>query len=349
MPSGRFLAPVLVTAWWLAWGLVNVINHYQMYAAGGTPVTWSHLLGTELTSSLLWVPITLGALWLARTWPLGRSGWRGLGPHLAGLASTVVGRAAVVVLLNDRIRWYPDDVPPFDELLLISVYNNLFMYGLITLAAHAFHFARAHREREEQLRRAQRDALRAQLQPHFLFNALNTVASLVHSEPDAAERMIAGLGGLLRRSIDSDGRITVPLEEELDMLRAYLDIERVRFADRLAVRWHVAPDVLPATVPPLLLQPLAENAVRHGLWPRPAPGVLRIVAERDGDQLVLGVHDDGLGLAPGAGYGVGLANTAARLRQLYGTRQELRLRPREGGGVEATIRLPYHRVNIEGG
>lgn len=348
MTSRRLLLPVAVTGGWLAWGLVNAINRGQMYLAGGSAAPWRHLLTTELASSLLWVPTTLGAVWLAGRRPLGRSGWSGVLAHLGGLAVTVAGRAAIVAALNDQIRWYAGDVPPFDELLLISVYNNLFMYLLITLAAHALYYAKAHREREEQLDRARREALRAQLQPHFLFNTLNTIAALVHADPDGAERMIAGLGDLLRRSLDNDGRTTVPLGEELAMLRAYLEIEQERFADRLAVRWEVDPGTLAAAVPPLLLQPLAENAVRHGLWPRPSGGELRIVAAREGEQLVLQVCDDGLGLRPGAAPGIGLSNTTERLRGLYGPRHQFRLTPRTEGGVMTTVRLPYRDVTDGG-
>ncbi|NUT31835.1 MAG: histidine kinase [Hamadaea sp.] len=352
MRSRRVLLPALVTAWWTSWGLINVVNYGQMYLAGGRPAPWRHLLTTELVSHLLWVPITLGALSLADRFPLGRSGWRGIPAHLGGLAATVVGRAAVVVLLNDHVHWYAESVPPFDELLMISLYNNLFMYALITLAAHALHYARAHRERGEQLERARREALRTQLQPHFLFNALNTIAAVVRSDPEAAERMIAGLGGLLRRSLDSDGRTTVPLGEELATLRAYLEIEQERFADRLAVTWEIDPRVLDAAVPPLLLQPLAENAVRHGLWPRPSGGELRVAARREGGDLVLEISDDGLGLraeqAGGAGRGIGLGATAQRLRSLYGSRQELRVAARTGGGVVTTVRVP-HRVLSAGG
>lgn len=333
---------VAVTAWWLSWGLLNATNYRQMTVAGGNPAAWAHVLATELASSLLWVPFTLLALWLAERWPLGRLTARSVGAHLGGVAATIFGRAAVVALFNDQIHWYADAVPPFDELLMISVYNNLFFYLLITVGAHALHYARAHREREAQLARAELHALRAQIQPHFLFNTLNTIASLVHDEPRTAERMITGLGTLLRRSLDSDGSYELPLRDELAVLRAYLEIEQVRFADRLTVVWDIRPDTLAAAVPPLLLQPLAENAIRHGLWPRPAAGQLLIRAERRGDFLRLVVSDNGVGLRRARpDDGIGLANTRARLRQLYGIAHDFQLAERIDGGVVATILLPY--------
>jgi LytS/YehU family sensor histidine kinase len=330
--------------------VINAINRGQMYLADGAVAPWRQLFTTELASTLLWVPTTLAAVWLADRRPLGRSGWAGVPAHLGGLAATIVGRAVVVAAFNDRIGWYAEAVPPADELLLISLYNNLFMYALITFAAHALHYARAHREQEEQLELARREVLHAQLQPHFLFNALNTIAAVLHTDPDGADRMIAGLGDLLRRSLDHDGRTTVPLGEELALLRAYLDIEQERFADRLSVRWEVDPRTLAAAVPPLLLQPLAENAVRHGLWPSPGGGELRIVAAREGAHLVLQVCDDGLGLRPGASHGVGLRNTTARLRGLYGQQHRFSLAARPGGGVATTVRLPYRDLGPgEGG
>jgi LytS/YehU family sensor histidine kinase len=346
MTSRRLVLPVAVSGGWLAWGLINAINRGQMYLADGSVAPWRHLFTTELASTLLWIPTTLAAVWLAGRCPLGPSGWSGVFAHLAGLAATIAGRALIVAGLNDQIGWYAGAVPPFDELLLISVYNNLFMYALITLAAHALYYARAHREQQQQLEQARREALRAQLQPHFLFNALNTIAAVVHADPDGAERMIAGLGDLLRHSLDNDRRTTVPLGEELALLRAYLDIEQERFADRLAVRWEVDPRTLAAAVPPLLLQPLAENAVRHGLWPSPSGGELRIVAAREGAQLVLQICDDGLGLRPDASYGVGLSNTTERLRGLYGRQHQFRLAARTGGGVTTTVKLPYRDVGM---
>ncbi|WP_020524523.1 sensor histidine kinase [Catelliglobosispora koreensis] len=335
------VALAVVSGWWVAWGLIDIINLGQMHLAGGEPAPWAHLWRTSMASNLLWIPTTLAALWLAARWPLGRTGIAGIGVHVLGLAATVFGRAVVVALFNPFIGWYAEAVPPFGELMMISVYNNLFLYGLITIGAHALYYARAHREREAQLTQASLHALRTQLQPHFLFNTLNAIAAHVHDDPDTAERMIAGLGDLLRHSLDSDGRLLVPLDEELAVLRSYVDIEQIRFADRLTVTWDIDPGTLPAAVPPLLLQPLAENAIRHGLWPRSAPGVLAISARHNDGQLLLTISDDGVGIAAEAAHGIGLSNTAARLRRLYAGKHDFRVRPGQNGGTVATIRLPF--------
>lgn len=338
---------LLVTGWWSASGIINVVNSRRMAAAGGLAIEWGHLVTTEMISALLWVPTTLASLWLAFRWPLGRGGLKGVAAHFAVLVATIVGRAVLVVATDSRIHWFDNGLPPFPEVLLISVYNNLFMVLLITLGAHALYFAKAHREREAQLARAELNALKAQVHPHFLFNALNTIVALIHRQPETAERMITSLGELLRRSLDSDDRLHIPLAEELHTVRSYLDIEEARFADRLQVTWDIAPSALTAAVPPLILQPLVENAIKHGLWPRPAAGHLHLHAAIENGQLLLQVSDDGLGIREN-GTGVGLSNTRARLQQLFGQRQQFSLVNRSGGGAVATIRLPYRVLSAEG-
>ncbi|MFP2934867.1 sensor histidine kinase, partial [Pyxidicoccus sp. 3LG] len=198
------------------------------------------------------------------------------------------------------------------------------------------------------LAEARLQGLAAQLRPHFLFNALNAVASLVHTNPDGAERMLARLGDLLRHSLESGERQEVTLREEQEALAPYLDIEQTRFGPRLKVEWSLAPDVLEARVPHLALQPLVENAIRHGLAPRAEPGRVRISAERDGGALRVRVQDDGMGLpggsAPVRGGGVGLSNLRARLATLYGPRAVLELKPGTPRGAVAELRLPLREA-----
>jgi LytS/YehU family sensor histidine kinase len=202
-------------------------------------------------------------------------------------------------------------------------------------------FARRDRARDEQLARAELRSLQMQLHPHFLFNTLNAVSAFVRTDPDAAERMIARLSHLLRLALDRVGVPEVSLEEELRVLRTYLEIEQVRFEDRLTVEWRVAPDARQARVPHLLLQPLVENAIRHGIAPSAAPGTIEIVAERRDGALRLAVRDDGVGPGGGVREGVGLSNTRTRLRQLYGARQRLEVRGGPERGFEVAIELPF--------
>ncbi|WP_164021403.1 sensor histidine kinase [Pyxidicoccus trucidator] len=339
------------TAWWLTDGLVTVSQMRLLRSLGEVEGSEGAMWRMALASALLWVPFTVLGLRLAERLPLGRERLgRAVAAHLGALALVVLGRAAFVLLTQDVFAWY--ERPPGAGVVLVqSVANNLLTWLLLTAGAHALGLARrAHvRQRradqlQAQLAEARLQGLAAQLRPHFLFNALNAVASLVHHNPDGAERMLARLGDLLRHSLESGGRQEVTLREEQAALAPYLDIERTRFGPRLEVEWQLAPDVLEACVPHLALQPLVENAIRHGLAPRAEPGRVRISAERDGEALRVRVRDDGLGLpggvAPARGGGVGLSNLRARLATLYGPGAALELRPDTPRGTVAELRLP---------
>lgn len=182
-----------------------------------------------------------------------------------------------------------------------------------------------------------------QLQPHFLFNTLHAISALVHEDAEEADRMVAHLSELLRLSLENAGAQEVTLRQELEFLEPYLQIEQARFGNRLALRRDIAADVLDARVPNLVLQPLVENAVRHGIASRSGPGLVEISARRAGDRLRLEVRDNGSGL-PAAGAlreGVGLGNTRARLQQLYGADHRLEMRNVEGGGLRVTLEIPF--------
>ncbi|MFP2959720.1 sensor histidine kinase [Myxococcus sp. 1LA] len=343
------------TGWWLADALISVSQVQLLQRIGEVEVSEGELWRMSLASSLLWVPITVMCLRLAERVPLTRQGLlRALGFHLGALLLVVLGRATFVVLTQDVIGWY-ERMPHVGEILAQSVMNNLLPYLLLTAGAHALGLARRAQVRQRradqlqaQLAEARLQALASQLRPHFLFNALNAVSSLVQSDPDGAERMLARLGDLLRHSLESHGRQEVTLREELDALAPYLDIERTRFGPRLEVEWRLAPDVLDARVPYLALQPLVENAIRHGLAPRAEPGRIEISAERAGDALRVLVRDNGLGppASPpmrGSG-GVGLSNLRARLATLYGTRAMLELKPGLPRGAVVELRVPLETL-----
>ncbi len=187
-----------------------------------------------------------------------------------------------------------------------------------------------------------------QLQPHFLFNALHTVGQLIRTgQPARAVQVVAGLGELLRRVLDGAATQEVPLKQELDFLRSYLDIEQIRFRDRLKVVLDPDPEALDATVPHFILQPLVENAIKHGIASRATVGRVLIGARRIDGTLHLTVRDDGSGLSDAAARGVGLANTSARLRQLYGDQASFEVVNMADGGVIARIVLPYRLAAAE--
>ena len=203
----------------------------------------------------------------------------------------------------------------------------------------------ANAQLETRLVRASLDALKMQLHPHFLFNTLNSITGLIrNNRTREAEDIVAGLGELLRRSLEHRQDAVDTLERELDFLRRYFEIERIRFQDRLTVEFAIAPNCLRAEVPSLLLQPLAENAMKHGISKDPAARLLRISAERDGTRLVLTVYNDGPALPKEEkemGHGIGVQNTIARLQMLYGDEARLRLRDNTPHGVRAEIILPF--------
>jgi LytS/YehU family sensor histidine kinase len=195
-----------------------------------------------------------------------------------------------------------------------------------------------------------------QLHPHFLFNALHSISALVHTDPDAADKMIARLGDFLRLTLETSAAQEVPLRQEIEFLNCYLEIERIRFGERLTTRLDVDPQVLNCRVPNLILQPIVENAIRHGVAPRSAPGHVEISAAGVGGVLRLQVKDNGHGLPESTAAasrgsqqqgGVGLSNTRARLQQLYGTSYRFELANSPAGGAVVTLEIPLQGSSSE--
>jgi sensor histidine kinase YesM len=221
-------------------------------------------------------------------------------------------------------------------------------WAIVGVVAAADYY-RLYRDRELRAARlegalagAQLQALQAQLQPHFLFNTLNAIASLIPESPAAAEEMVESLADLLRASLRDGREHEIPLEREMEILDQYLRIQELRFQDRLRVRRALPAELAAALVPPLLLQPLVENAIKHGVAPRPGGGLVSVRAEGSRDQVVIVVEDDGPGFTGAArdGAGLGLANTRERLERLYGDASALVVGDRPGGGASVTVRLP---------
>jgi two-component system, LytTR family, sensor kinase len=196
-------------------------------------------------------------------------------------------------------------------------------------------------EQEKLLMASRLDALASQINPHFLFNTLTSISSLTRSQPETARMLIVKLSGLLRRLLRSQDHF-VTLREELEAIDEYLDIESIRFGPQLKIEKHIDPATLGLVVPSMILQPLVENALRHGLLAKPEPGRLHVASRREGDALHLRIDDDGLGLPPdGPAEGVGLGNTRARLRVLFGAAASLALERKADGGTRVELRLPF--------
>lgn len=234
------------------------------------------------------------------------------------------------------------------KLLFLGVAGAISTYATAwheRMAISYFEQARDRERLEVQLAQAQLQSLRLQLQPHFLFNALNTIAALVTSDPRSAERMVLRLSELLRQTLHNATEQEVPLAREMELLSPYLEIQRLRFADRLTIELDVPPELECALVPSLLLQPLVENSIRHGISPRASGGMVRVTARRDGDRLRVEVADDGVGARSWNGEqpreGVGLGTTRARLRHLYADAQEFTIAAPPSGGCLVRLTMPY--------
>jgi LytS/YehU family sensor histidine kinase len=224
------------------------------------------------------------------------------------------------------------------------------IYWVVVSLVHALSYYRRSQERERKalelearLTDARLQALRMQLQPHFLFNTLNAISTLVHRDPRAADEMIGNLSELLRATLDNSDQ-EIPLRQELDFLDRYLEIQQVRFGERLRIEKEIDAAAMDAQVPTFILQPLVENAVRHGVEPQTTPGLVRVVARRDGDALRLAVEDNGTNHKPGpkSREGIGLPNTRARLKEMYGDRGRLTLTSASDGGFKVDLEIPYH-------
>ncbi|MEZ5329568.1 MAG: histidine kinase [Verrucomicrobiales bacterium] len=228
---------------------------------------------------------------------------------------------------------------------------DFLIYWSVVCACQALRWSRLARDRERQTlaaeasgTQARLQALQMQINPHFLFNALNVITSLVHTNPKAADNMLGDLGGLLRASLDTSAEQEVTLRRELEFLGHYLEIERTRFEDRLLVDQDIAPESLDALVPTFILQPLVENAVRHGIEPQTSLGKISLAAKREGDLLRLTVADSGVGLTESHDTlsGIGLSNTQSRLEALYPDHHTLTIRNGDERGCVVTITIPFH-------
>jgi two-component system LytT family sensor kinase len=242
---------------------------------------------------------------------------------------------------------------------LMNLDWTLMTYSTIVALSYALHYGRESQARalkeaqlEARLAQARLRTLEAELHPHFLFNTLHAISTLVHVNPDAADRMISRLSDLLRLTFDRSGAPGVSLQEELEFLQKYLEIEQTRFQDRLSVRFDIDPDTLDAEVPRLILQPLVENAIKHGLSPKPDNGLVEIRASHRDDVLELEVSDNGVGLSAGARArlrsGIGLSNTRDRLECLYGSAHRIQFSD-DTKGLSVRLEIPFHRVSAPSG
>lgn len=350
--------PLNLAVWLALWTLLGFGFATLLYLAErrftGRSIPWVELVGTSLPDWWVWGAFALLVVRLTQSVPIARISW---GFHFAFHVAVSLLLAFAHLVIVFAIGWTlrPAPLSALLDTLAASLLWNVVIYWAILGAAHALEYRRdreAQRLRaarlETQLAQARLQALTLELRPHFLFNALNALAELIHEDPDAAERMVDRLADLLRRTLDTDGASEVALAYELDLAEGYLSVERVRFGDRLRVVYDVAADARGARVPAMILLPLVENAVRHGVSRSAGAGCVGIRARRVAGRLELEVWDDGPGLGEGEGAGgrrgIGLVNTRERLAQLYGADSTLELVPGNPRGLVARLGLPFHEA-----
>ena len=358
----KFFRPFipLLRGWalsFLGWGMVGVVLGVNF--VGGTDIPWTEALHASIRDQLPWAVLTPLVFRFATRHLIDRGTWiKNL------LLLSLVGALVVWGIHQWKIlvdpgpgpyrHWRPTSAknfgpqaeqqfepPPsgWDFFHFASV--EIPIYVMIVSAAHTLRFYRRAEIRAGQLASARLQALQAQLQPHFLFNTLNTIAGLVHKSPDKADSVLTMLSDLLRFSLETNGETQVPIQHEVEFTEKYLAIMRVRYGERVRYEFQIAQDALSACVPALLLQPLVENAVKYAIEPSPERGKIDIHARRDGNFLRLRVADTGPGIAPAAPLkeGIGLSSTRARLRELYGEQGSLEIDNESGFIVK--IKIPF--------
>ena len=358
--------------WWLRWcflfcvwtllGVSFALSTYLGARQDNVQISWKRILSGYLADFYLWGMLSPLIFLLARRFELRKHFPRNVLVHLG--ASVVL--SGFVISAASPLVWYlgyPNLAR--NPTLAILWRNNAFsayyfhqgltIYWTTLVVAHALYYYRGLRKGEAQtarltaqLAQAQLQALKMQIHPHFLFNTLNSIAALLHKDVEAADRMIARLGDFLRLTLKSSDAQTVDFEQELEFLKCYLDIEHIRFQDRLTVDFDIDSDALKATVPNLILQPIVENAVRHGVARQTHPGHITIRARREGERLIMTVEDNGPGLkVQSNGSGIGISNTRARLEQFYGSDFSFQIANSTERGASVTLDVPA-LVRIEG-
>ena len=339
---------------WGVWALVGLFFSSQIYvyfARTQRAVPVWRALAWQMSATLVFALSTPMVLWLARRYPFGRAAWRrALAVHLLAGTAISIAWAVCHIFIDTTFGGSLQNLDPWNlpRVIFVNLDKELLVYWIVVVISHAVDYYQRYREGELRASQAQLQALKMQLHPHFLFNALHSISALVHTDPDAADKMIARLGDFLRLTLDTVAAQEVPLSQEIEFLNCYLEIERIRFRDRLTTSLDVDPQALECRVPNLILQPIVENAIRHGVAPRSAPGRVEVRAERKGGALRLQVKDNGRGLPENGaavcatkGGGVGLSNTRSRLQQLYGGAFVFEIENDPAGGAVVTLEIPF--------
>jgi signal transduction histidine kinase len=329
---------LLVAGVWTILGLLASSQHIAFMSYAGRPFTISKVVGRTMLDWYTCGVFTPLIFAIARRFRLDGPRWPLMLPvHLLACVTFILAKLAVFLPLANGLGWLGEPLD-FMAFLFGDAFPLILVYAAVVGAWYAFDYY----ERYRLLARVQLDSLRARLHPHFLFNALNALSTLVHRDPQAADRMIVELGELLRQSISEESAPEVTLKEELQLVERYVAIMQIRYGDRLKVDYDVAHDALGAYVPHMILQPLVENALVHGIGRAAGAGSVVVRARRDNGRLALEVEDDGAGLNGKPVERVGLRNTRALLERLYAREQSLAVRARGERGVLVNVSIPFH-------
>jgi two-component system, LytTR family, sensor kinase len=339
---------------WTLFGLFSASQVYAFWELRGRPAPWEQVLFGSMLDAYLWALTTLLIFWLAWRVPLRDTSLRLFIPvHAAAAVGLSLLRTVILVALSHQLAWMPER--PFTTLFLAQFHQYILYYCLLLGVGLALDYYHRYREGERMAERLQAglnearlQALKGQLHPHFLFNTLHAISSLIPTDAKPARRMVARLGDLLRTSLDHEATQEVTLREELDFLQPYIEIEQIRLGDRLAISVDIAPEVMEARVPHLILQPLVENAICHAIAPRAEGGRIEVSARGLAGRLRLTIRDDGPGIGASRANqlreGIGLANVRARLEQLYGSEQAFLLTNHPEGGLVVSLTIPIQRA-----
>jgi len=355
----------LVILFWLGWSAACTSFSYSFRVALHKPIAWMDLSRMYFAAYTLWGPLfTPLAVFVARRFPFEKQTWmRSLIVHCFAAPAIACIHALICVAFSSCI--WPEmasygvvtKFQMFQRYFLMYGTDNIFIYWSIVFVMQGWMYYERYRDRElrasvlqTQLAKAQLQALKVQLHPHFLFNTLNSVSELMHQDVNAAERVITRLSDLLRMALENIGEQEVPLTQELEFVKGYLEIEQLRFQDRLRVELDVPPETLDCRIPNLLLQPIVENAIRHGISKTSELGLIEISTRKISDRLLIVVTDNGAGIklnngerSVTANFGLGLSTTRSRLEFLYGKEQTFVLNNLPERGFEVRISLPWHR------
>jgi two-component system LytT family sensor kinase len=350
-----------IWATWTLFGFFFTSQFALQNQLSKNPVPFWQILMWQMVSGYVWFALSPLILWLAKKFPFEANKWKSsLAVHLVGSVVIAFFQQAIDTFFLTRLGYPPNRqfasfLEAYQVFIFINLHLSILIYWGVVGIKSAYSYYQKYRERElvtskleAQLATSRLQVLKMQLHPHFLFNTLNAISELIYKDRESAERMIGDLSDLLRISFEKLEVQEISLKQELEFLKKYLEIEQMRFHDRLKVEMEISPETLDACVPNMILQPLVENAIKHGIAPRSTGGKIQIGAHRNNGSLELSVSDNGIGVpfndVEHLTEGVGLSNTRRRLRHLYGEGHKFDLRAEAESGLRVNLTIPFKEV-----